>query len=167
MADRIDENTPETEQGTAGETPQAAPAPEAPAAETPAPETPAAETPAAEVPAPDTAAEEVDEDADGEPGATLDFSAPPPVLAAAPVDEAPRFAAPFSSPEPTTVTARPRRRATRPALSADPDSVAPAAAQVAPAIPAFVSFVAPPEADAVAPRRRGRRPQAESPVESE
>ena len=37
--------------------------------------------------------------------------------------ELPRFAAPFSSPEPTAVVARPRRRATRPALSADPDSV--------------------------------------------
>ncbi|SDY07592.1 ribonuclease E [Modestobacter sp. DSM 44400] len=176
MADRIDENTPETEQGTAGEIPQD-PTPKTPAAENPTPE-----APAAEVPAPGPAHEE-DEEADGgaealaaaertggrSAEAALDFSAPPPVPVSAPVDEVPRFAAPFSSPEPTTVTARPRRRATRPALSADPDSVAPAPAQVPPAvpsIPAFVSFVAPPEPDAVAPRRRGRRPQAESPVET-
>jgi ribonuclease E len=79
--------------------------------------------------------------------------------------DVPRFAAPFSSPEPTTVTARPRRRATRPALPADPDSVEPAPAQAAPVIPAFVSFVAPPEPDAVTPRRRSRRAQAESPGE--
>jgi len=35
-----------------------------------------------------------------------------------PEPEGPRFGAQFSSPEPTTVTARPRRRATRPALAA-------------------------------------------------
>ncbi len=76
--------------------------------------------------------------------------------------ELPRFAAPFSSPEPTAVVARPRRRATRPALSADPDSVEAASLPVAGPAPAFVSFVAP-AADAPAPpRRRGRRP-AESP----
>jgi ribonuclease E len=83
-----------------------------------------------------------------------------------PVTDAPRFAAPFSSPEPTAVTARPRRRATRPALSADPDSVAPAPAQAAPTLPAFVSFVAPTETETVAPRRRGRRAQAASPVDA-
>ncbi|MCW2701114.1 MAG: ribonuclease, Rne/Rng family, partial [Blastococcus sp.] len=72
-----------------------------------------------------------------------------------------RFATPFSSPEPTAVVARPRRRATRSVIAADPDSVeAPAPA---PAVPAFISFVAPSEADAPpAPRRRSRRP-AESP----
>jgi ribonuclease E len=71
--------------------------------------------------------------------------------------ELPRFATPFSSPEPTAVVARPRRRATRSVIAADPDSVeAPAPA---PAIPAFVSFVAPSETDAPpSPRRRGRRP---------
>ncbi|WP_299956653.1 Rne/Rng family ribonuclease [uncultured Modestobacter sp.] len=80
-----------------------------------------------------------------------------------PEPELPRFGAQFSSPEPTTVTARPRRRATRPALAADPDSVAPPA-PVAPTAPAFVSFVAP-EADVVPPRRRSRRAVAESPAE--
>ncbi|WP_448613561.1 Rne/Rng family ribonuclease [Modestobacter sp. URMC 112] len=75
------------------------------------------------------------------------------------------FGAQFSSPEPTTVTARPRRRATRPALSADPDSVEPAPAPAAPVIPAFVTFVAP-EPEVAAPRRRSRRAQAESPVDA-
>ncbi|HEY0400395.1 MAG TPA: hypothetical protein VGD09_00140, partial [Blastococcus sp.] len=36
-----------------------------------------------------------------------------PEAAAEPEPELPRFAAPFSSPEPTAVVARPRRRATR------------------------------------------------------
>jgi len=79
--------------------------------------------------------------------------------------EAPRFGAQFSSPEPTAVTARPRRRATRPSLAADPDLVAPAPPPPAPVLPAFVSFVAP-EPDAAPTRRRSRRPVA-SPVESE
>lgn len=48
-----------------------------------------------------------------------------------PEPELPRFAAPFSSPEPTAVVARPRRRATRTVIAADPDSVeAPAPAPV-------------------------------------
>ena len=77
-----------------------------------------------------------------------------------PEPELPRFAAPFSSPEPTAVVARPRRRATRSVIAADPDSVeAPAPA---PAVPAFISFVAPSETEAPPPRRRGRRP-AEAP----
>jgi ribonuclease E len=77
----------------------------------------------------------------------------------------PRFATAFSSPEPTAVVARPRRRATRAVIAADPDSVeAPAPA---PAVPAFISFVAPSEAPAPpAPRRRGRRP-AETPEPEE
>ncbi|UOY03332.1 Rne/Rng family ribonuclease [Blastococcus sp. PRF04-17] len=76
-----------------------------------------------------------------------------------PEPELPRFAAPFSSPEPTAVVARPRRRATRTVIAADPDSVdAPAPA---PAVPAFISFVAPSEPDAPpAPRRRSRRAAA-------
>ncbi|MCZ2819660.1 Rne/Rng family ribonuclease [Modestobacter sp. VKM Ac-2977] len=82
-----------------------------------------------------------------------------------PEHELPSFGAQFSSPEPTTVTARPRRRATRPAVTADPDSVEPPAPQLSPAAPAFVSFVAP-EPEVAAPRRRSRRPQAESPTES-
>ncbi len=74
-----------------------------------------------------------------------------------PEPQLPRFATAFSSPEPTAVVARPRRRATRSVTAADPDSVeAPAPA---PAVPAFVSFVAPSEIDAPPPpRRRSRRP---------
>lgn len=80
-----------------------------------------------------------------------------------PEPELPRFATAFSSPEPTAVVARPRRRATRSVIAADPDSVeAPAPA---PAVPAFVSFVAPSETDAPPPRRRGRK--APEPVEAE
>ncbi|WP_231486469.1 Rne/Rng family ribonuclease, partial [Candidatus Blastococcus massiliensis] len=75
----------------------------------------------------------------------------------------PRFGAQFSSPEPTAVVARPRRRATRPAAAPDPDAVEPVApAAPAAAVPAFVSFVAPPVDVPPAPRRRSRRP-AESP----
>ncbi|MGY1642029.1 Rne/Rng family ribonuclease [Geodermatophilus sp. SYSU D00703] len=78
-----------------------------------------------------------------------------------------RFGAQFSSPEPTAVIARPRRRATRPAGAADPDAYA-APPPVAPPVPAFVSFVAPPEAEAPpTPRRRSRRPVAESPTVEE
>jgi ribonuclease E len=78
-----------------------------------------------------------------------------------PEPELPRFAAPFSSPEPTAVVARPRRRATRSVIAADPDSVE--AAAPAPAVPAFVSFVAPSETDAPPPpRRRSRRPAEQS-----
>ncbi len=97
---------------------------------------------------------------------TLEAAAIPPSRT---VEESavPRYGAEFSSPEPTSVAARPRRRATRPALSADPDSVEPAPA-AAPARPAFVSFVAP-AADAAekapATRRRSRRPTAETPAE--
>jgi ribonuclease E len=77
-----------------------------------------------------------------------------------PEPDLPRFATAFSSPEPTAVVARPRRRATRSVIAADPDSVeAPAPAA---AVPAFVSFVAPSETDAPPPRRRGRRPAAET-----
>ncbi|MCU1613992.1 MAG: ribonuclease, Rne/Rng family, partial [Frankiales bacterium] len=76
-----------------------------------------------------------------------------------PADEEPPsafspFGAQFSSPEPTAVVARPRRRATRPAAAADPGSAEPA--PVAPAGPAFIAFVAPPEAGPE-PRRRARR----------
>jgi ribonuclease E len=64
------------------------------------------------------------------------------------------FGAQFSSPEPTAVIARPRRRATRPAAA--PDASQEAAGPSAPPAPAFVSFMAPPEA-APEPRRRTRR----------
>ncbi|WP_448612229.1 Rne/Rng family ribonuclease [Geodermatophilus sp. URMC 60] len=77
-----------------------------------------------------------------------------------------RFGAQFSSPEPTAVIARPRRRATRPAGAADPGDHPPVTA-AAPPIPAFVSFVAPAETDVPPPRRRSRRPLAESPTVEE
>jgi ribonuclease E len=78
-----------------------------------------------------------------------------------------RFGAQFSSPEPTAVIARPRRRATRPAGAADPGDHPPAP-PAAPAVPAFVSFVAPTGTDVPAPpRRRSRRPLAESPAVEE
>ncbi len=74
-----------------------------------------------------------------------------------------RFGAQFSSPEPTAVVARPRRRATRPVAAPDPDAVEPVApATPAAPVPAFVSFMAPPADAPPAPRRRSRRP-AESP----
>src|SRR6185503_4861298 len=74
---------------------------------------------------------------------------------AEPESDLPRFAAPFSSPEPTAVVARPRRRATRSVIAADPDSVeAPAPAPVAPAL---ITFVAPSETDVAPPRRGARR----------
>ncbi|SEO59294.1 Rne/Rng family ribonuclease [Trujillonella endophytica] len=98
------------------------------------------------------------------PGAAdLPAEDPEPDLDAEPVS---RFGAQFSSPEPTAVIARPRRRATRPAAPADPDSVEPAPA-APPAVPAFISFVAPAEAEAPVSRRRSRRPLAESPEEPE
>ncbi|WP_241037579.1 Rne/Rng family ribonuclease [Blastococcus litoris] len=85
--------------------------------------------------------------------------APEPEEEHEPEPELPRFATAFSSPEPTAVVARPRRRATRSVIAADPDSVEAPAPAPAPVAPAFVSFVAPSEADAPpAPRRRSRRP---------
>jgi ribonuclease E len=141
------------------------------------PDTPAGEPAPAEEPAEDTAEDTPEELAEDEipaepvaelraDAATLEAAAIPPTRALAEDVEAPRFGAQFSSPEPSTVTARPRRRATRPALSADPDSVEPAAA--APPAPAFVSFVAAPQEVAPpAPRRRSRRTQAETPAEPE
>ncbi|MGY1820910.1 Rne/Rng family ribonuclease [Geodermatophilus sp. SYSU D00079] len=117
--------------------------------------------------------------AEPEPAAAGDDAAPgaaaTPGTAAAPEAEhepepeehpASRFGAQFSSPEPTAVIARPRRRATRPAGAADPGAYA-AVPPAAPPMPAFVSFVAPAEPEAPpAPRRRSRRP-AESPVVEE
>jgi ribonuclease E len=117
----------------------------------------------------DTDPSDDDEEIDGETeaAAVAAAAALTPVITPAPEHQSdlPQFGAQFSSPEPTTVTARPRRRATRPALSPDPDSLQPAAAPVAPAAPAFVSFVAPEPDAAPPPRRRSRRP-AESPVEA-
>ncbi|WP_336028707.1 Rne/Rng family ribonuclease [Geodermatophilus sp. FMUSA9-8] len=113
------------------------PDPELEAAE----EGPTDEAPAEEVPAGNPAEEAEDEEPAG-----------------------PRFGAQFSSPEPTAVIARPRRRATRPAGAADPGSVEAAPLPAAPPRPAFVSFVAPLEPEvAPAPRRRSRRPLPESP----
>ncbi|WP_246080811.1 Rne/Rng family ribonuclease [Modestobacter altitudinis] len=165
MADRIDPDTTADTTATAG-SPDEAPAPADRPDGSPAVE-PAAGDPAAE---PLTDAADEDEEADSEAEASaaaalLPVSAPEPEPALEPESEPdlPRFGAQFSSPEPTTVTARPRRRATRPALSADPDSVPPPPA--APPVPAFVTFVAP-EPDAAPTRRRSRRP-AESPAEPE
>ncbi|WP_448624620.1 Rne/Rng family ribonuclease [Geodermatophilus sp. URMC 64] len=121
-----------------------------------------------------TAPEETPEEATAEPAAetseTSEASAaeePEPEPEAEPEPEpepepASPFGAQFSSPEPTAVVARPRRRATRPAAAADPGSVEPVAPP-APAIPAFVSFVAPDAEVAPVPRRRSRRTVAESP----
>ncbi|SDF49175.1 ribonuclease E [Blastococcus aurantiacus] len=106
--------------------------------------------------------EEADDATAGEPPAE------PQPEPEAPTDAEPepvgsRFGAQFSSPEPTAVVARPRRRATRPAAAPDPDAVEPVTpAAPAAAVPAFVSFMAPPVDAPPAPRRRSRRP-AESP----
>jgi ribonuclease E len=101
---------------------------------------------------PDVDAEETPAEAQPEPEAHHD---------AEPVGS--RFGAQFSSPEPTAVVARPRRRATRPVAAPDPDAVEPVTpAAPAAAVPAFVSFMAPPVDAPPAPRRRSRRP-AESP----
>jgi len=106
------------------------------------------------------------EEATGEQAAAEDAAAAEaaPEPAAEP-EEPPvfRFGAQFSSPEPTAVIARPRRRATRPAGAADPGDHPPVP-PAAPTIPAFVSFVAPAETDVPPPpRRRSRRALAESP----
>jgi ribonuclease E len=139
------EATPETEALEAAAEVEEAPAEEPEVAEPDAAEPEAAEPEAAE---PEAAAEE-------------------PEAAEPEEDTGPlsRFGAQFSSPEPTAVVARPRRRATRPAAAADPDEV-PEVIPPAPAIPAFVSFVAPAPEAAPAPRRRSRRP-AESPEDDE
>ncbi|SDG47562.1 Rne/Rng family ribonuclease [Klenkia brasiliensis] len=156
-----DQQVAEPQDTTPPDIPAGEPAPDEETVEEPADEAagePAAEQAPAEEQAP---VAELRADA-----ATLEAAAIPPTRALAEDPEAPRFGAQFSSPEPTTVTARPRRRATRPALSADPGSVEPAAA--APPAPAFVSFVAAPQEVAPpAPRRRSRRTQAETPAEPE
>ncbi|MGY1723369.1 Rne/Rng family ribonuclease [Blastococcus sp. SYSU DS0533] len=111
-------------------------------------------------------ADPADEDGAADEGAAADgeATAETEVAAEEPEPAGPRFGAQFSSPEPTAVVARPRRRATRPAGAAapDPDPVQPARPVVAAAVPAFVSFVAPPDDAPPAPRRRSRRP-VESP----
>ncbi|MGZ4669516.1 MAG: Rne/Rng family ribonuclease, partial [Blastococcus sp.] len=107
-----------------------------------------------------TEVDETEAEAETEDGAVEETAATP-----EPEPELPRFATAFSSPEPTAVVARPRRRATRSVIAADPDSVE--AAPPAPAVPAFVSFVAPPEDAPPAPRRRARRPvEAAEPTEA-
>ncbi|WP_246078717.1 Rne/Rng family ribonuclease [Modestobacter excelsi] len=160
MADRIDPDTIATDGAPAPEEQPTAEAAEAPT-----------EQAAAE---PATGATEDDEDDEATAATALAAAESNPGPERDPADDRtpapesepdlPRFGAQFSSPEPTTVTARPRRRATRPALAADPDSV-PAPPPAAPPVPAFITFVAP-EPDAAPPRRRSRRP-AESPAEPE
>ncbi|MGY1857931.1 Rne/Rng family ribonuclease [Modestobacter sp. SYSU DS0290] len=156
MADRIDENDSTTE--AAEVQPTAAPPGPGPVDE------------AEVVTEQESPAEEAEEESPAEDETVQDAAAEAAEPASRPAEdpehEAPRFGAQFSSPEPTAVTARPRRRATRPALAADPDSVAPPPA-APPVAPAFVSFMAPPEPEAVAPRRRSRRTEAESPADPE
>ncbi|SNS93532.1 ribonuclease E [Geodermatophilus pulveris] len=155
MADQTPDSTTTTDEGLE------------PAAPPQGGETPAAEEEllAAEAGEDDDAGEQAAAEGEApaqEPAAAGPVTAEPP---AAESEEPPvsRFGAQFSSPEPTAVIARPRRRATRPAAAADPDVGA--AAPPAPAIPAFVSFVAPTGTDVPAPpRRRSRRPVAESPT---
>ncbi|RBY95047.1 ribonuclease E/G [Blastococcus sp. TBT05-19] len=135
------------------------------------PATPDEGAPAEESPvdaAPEDAADEDVPDADVAPNTPQPAEAEVTGMPATPDEGAPEepahspFGAHFSSPEPTAVVARPRRRATRPAAAPDPDAAPPVTppAPVA-AAPAFISFMAP-AADAPAPRRRSRRP-AESP----
>ncbi|WP_081865876.1 Rne/Rng family ribonuclease [Blastococcus sp. URHD0036] len=153
MADQDDDTTTTTE-----ETEAAPPAPEQPG-----------EAPEGTEPGPAGQAAEptvaLDEDEDDAVAAVAPGTAELPAEEPEP-EPVSRFGAQFSSPEPTAVIARPRRRATRPVAAADPDSVEPPP-PAPPAVPAFISFVAPAEADAPAPRRRGRRPQAEAPEEPE
>ncbi|MCO7219742.1 ribonuclease E/G, partial [Klenkia sp. PcliD-1-E] len=121
MAD-TDDTTSDTTPGTPDQQvaePQDTTPPDIPAGE------PAPDEEPTEEPAEDSAEPVAELRADA---ATLEAAAIPPTRAPAEDAEAPRFGAQFSSPEPTTVTARPRRRATRHAPSADPDSVEPAPA---------------------------------------
>ncbi|MGY2128378.1 Rne/Rng family ribonuclease [Blastococcus sp. SYSU DS0617] len=111
----------------------------------------------------------VPEDPEDETDASAEQDTPEPEAGPSPEAEpepvGSRFGAQFSSPEPTAVVARPRRRATRPAAAPDPDAVEPVTpAAPAPPVTAFVSFMAPPADPPPAPRRRSRRP-AESPEE--
>jgi len=116
------------------------------------------------VTAPTEGAEDEDTTAAEDDALADDATAVAPEPEPEPEPELPRFATAFSSPEPTAVVARPRRRATRSVIAADPDPVE--AAAPAPAVPAFVSFVAPPEDAPPAPRRRARRPvEAAEPTE--
>ncbi|MGY1828917.1 Rne/Rng family ribonuclease [Geodermatophilus sp. SYSU D01180] len=148
MADQ-DSDTPTTD--TSGSAP-ALPPGDAPVAEVLSGEAATGETPdeepagtaAAEPPTEPGPAPEPEEDPEDEP------------------DRSP-FGAQFSSPEPTAVIARPRRRATRPAAAPEPAAWTPPPPAAAPVAPAFVSFVAPEAEAAPAPRRRSRRPLPESP----
>ncbi|WP_304557958.1 ribonuclease E/G [Blastococcus sp. TF02-8] len=129
-------------------------------------------TPDEGAPAEEPEAEETAEAEDVAPGTPQPAEAEATGMPATPDEGAPeedhepvhsRFGAQFSSPEPTAVVARPRRRATRPAAAPDPDAAPPATPPApAAAAPAFVSFVAPPADTPPAPRRRSRRP-VESP----
>ncbi|MGY1815827.1 Rne/Rng family ribonuclease [Blastococcus sp. SYSU D00820] len=154
MADQTDDSTPTT---TGEPAEQTGPAPADPAGTSvgaPADEEPtetedeAAEEPETEAVAPGSTEVPADPEPEPEPEH----------------EPGPRFGAQFSSPEPTAVVARPRRRATRPVAAADPEAYTPPP-PAAPFVPAFVSFVAPSEADiAPPPRRRSRRTEAESPA---
>ncbi|GAB3192423.1 hypothetical protein GCM10027261_05100 [Geodermatophilus arenarius] len=107
-----------------------------------------------------------EEPAEADPESHPDPEPPPaPEPEEEPEDEPDRspFGAQFSSPEPTAVIARPRRRATRPAAAPEPAAWTPPPPVAAPVVPAFVSFVAPEAEVTPAPRRRSRRPLPESP----
>ncbi|MGY1985098.1 Rne/Rng family ribonuclease [Blastococcus sp. SYSU DS0669] len=150
MAD-TDHPTTETDDTTAAAVPPGTPQPaEAEATGMPA---------TSEEGAPETGATDEDDEATAEPEDAAEPEPDP-----EPEPAGPRFGAQFSSPEPTAVVARPRRRATRPAGAAapDPEPVDPVRPVTAAAIPAFVSFMAPPDDAPPAPRRRSRRP-VESP----
>ncbi|MEI4273644.1 Rne/Rng family ribonuclease [Klenkia sp. LSe6-5] len=193
MADTDDTSNEPTSEGTAPGSPDQdltppdtaagdprpddSPAPDAPGTGDPATEDTATEDPATEdTVTEDTVTEDPAEEVSQPPveefrlradAETLEAAAiPPSRVVGEPTTT--RYGAQFSSADTSTVTARPRRRATRPALAADPDSVEPAAPALPPA-PAFVAFVAPPaEAEQAppAPRRRSRRTQAETPAEA-
>ncbi|MGY1793932.1 Rne/Rng family ribonuclease [Geodermatophilus sp. SYSU D00525] len=157
MADQ-DSDTPTTDTGSSPA--PALPPGDAPVAEVLSGEAATGGTPDEE-PA-ETAAAEPPAEADPEPTPEPE---PPPALEEEPEDEPDRspFGAQFSSPEPTAVIARPRRRATRPAAAPEPAAWTPPPPAAAPVAPAFVSFVAPEAEPAPTPRRRSRRPLPESP----
>ncbi|MGY1734186.1 Rne/Rng family ribonuclease [Geodermatophilus sp. SYSU D01045] len=157
MADQ-DSDTPTTDTGSS-------PAPALPPGDAPVAEVLSGEAATGGIPdeePAETAAAEPPAEADPEPTPEPE---PPPALEEEPEDEPDRspFGAQFSSPEPTAVIARPRRRATRPAAAPEPAAWTPPPPAAAPVAPAFVSFVAPEAEPAPTPRRRSRRPLPESP----
>ncbi|MCZ2857392.1 Rne/Rng family ribonuclease [Blastococcus sp. VKM Ac-2987] len=161
MAD-TDHPTTETDETQGTGVPAGTPQP-AEAEATGMPVTPDEGAPAEDAEQPAEDAEQPAEDAE-QPAEDAEQPAPADEPDADEAEEsaASRFGAQFSSPEPTAVVARPRRRATRPAGAAAPDPAEAAPPAPAAPVPAFISFMAPPVDAPPAPRRRSRRP-AESP----